>query len=83
MIRINLLPVRALKKKESMRQTLSILGLSLGLVVLVILFFHLSLANKINQVETQIAAYNEEIRKLKIDTKDVEKFVYEDIYCKF
>jgi type IV pilus assembly protein PilN len=74
MIRINLLPVRALKKKESMRQTISILALSLGLVVLVILFFHLSLANKINQVETQIASYNEEIRKLKIDTKDVEKF---------
>jgi type IV pilus assembly protein PilN len=74
MIRINLLPVRALKKKESMRQTISILALSLGLVVLVILFFHLSLANKIKQVETQIAAYNEEIRRLKIDTKDVEKF---------
>ncbi len=74
MIRINLLPVRALKKKESLRQTVSVLTLSLGLVVLVILFFHLSLSNKINRVESQNADYREEIRKLKIDTKDVEKF---------
>jgi type IV pilus assembly protein PilN len=74
MIRINLLPVRALKKKESLRQTISVLALSGGLVVLVILFFHLSLANKISRVESQNAAYSEEIRKLKIDTKDVEKF---------
>jgi type IV pilus assembly protein PilN len=74
MIRINLLPVREKKKKESTRKMLSILILSLGLVALVIVFFHLSLSSQINQVQNQIAAYNEEIRRLKIDTKDVDKF---------
>jgi type IV pilus assembly protein PilN len=74
MIRINLLPVRALKKKETTRQMLSILFLSLGCVLLVILFFHLSLSSRLNKVEEQITVYNEEIKKLKIDTKDVNKF---------
>jgi len=74
MIRINLLPVRALKKKETTRQTLSILILSLGLLLLIIVFFHLSLSRQVNKVETQIAAYKEEITRLKIDTKDVNKF---------
>jgi type IV pilus assembly protein PilN len=74
MIRINLLPIRALKKKESTRQMLSVLFLSIGFLVLVILFFHLSLSREINKVETQITAYNEEIKRLKIDTKDVNKF---------
>jgi type IV pilus assembly protein PilN len=74
MIRINLLPVRALKKKETTRQMLSVLFLSLGGVLLVILFFHLSLSSRLNKVEEQITVYNEEIKKLKIDTKDVNKF---------
>lgn len=74
MIRINLLPVREKKKKESTRKMFSLLALSLGLVALVIVFFHLSLSSQINQVQNQVNAYAEEIRRLKIDTKDVEKF---------
>ena len=74
MIRINLLPVREKKKKESTRKMLSILILTLGLLALVIVFFHLSLSSQINQVQSQMTAYNEEIRRLKIDTKDVDKF---------
>ncbi len=74
MIRINLLPVREKKKKESTRKMFSILALFLGLVALVIAFFHLSLSSQINQVQAQIKAYNDEIQRLKIDTKDVEKF---------
>ena len=74
MIRINLLPVREKKKKESTRQMFSILALSLGLVALILAFVHLSLSSQINQVQAQITGYNEEIKRLKIDTKDVEKF---------
>ena len=47
MIRINLLPVREKKKKESTRKMFSILALFLGLVALVIAFFHLSLSSQI------------------------------------
>jgi type IV pilus assembly protein PilN len=74
MIRINLLPVRALKKKESTRQMFSILFLSVGLLLVVIVFFHLALTHRMNKLEAQIVAYNEEIRQLRIDTKDVNKF---------
>lgn len=74
MIRINLLPVRALKKKESTRQMISILALSLGCVILVILFFHFHLSSQISNVESQISVYSEEIKRLKVDTKDVNKF---------
>jgi len=74
MIRINLLPVREQKKKESTRKMFSILGLALLLLGVIMVFFHLSLASQISQVQGQMTAYNEEIRRLKIDTKDVEKF---------
>ncbi len=74
MIRINLLPVREKKKRESTRKMFSILFLSLGLAALILIFVHLSLSSQINQVQGQIVAYNEEIKRLKIDTKDVEKF---------
>ncbi|MDH4265888.1 MAG: hypothetical protein OEW45_09650, partial [Deltaproteobacteria bacterium] len=74
MIRINLLPVRALKKKETTRQMLSVFFLSVGGVVLITLFFHISITSRLNKVEDQITVYNEEIKQLKIDTKDVNKF---------
>ncbi len=74
MIRINLLPVRETKKKKTTRQMFSILALSLGLVALILVFTHLSLSSQINQVQAQIVGYNEEIKRLKIDTKDVDKF---------
>ena len=74
MIRINLLPARALKKKESTRQFFSILVLCGILAVIVIAYLHFSLTNQINKVNNQILSYNEEIKQLKIDTKDVNKF---------
>jgi type IV pilus assembly protein PilN len=74
MIRINLLPVRALKKKESTRQMLSILSLSVGLLIVVLFFFHFHLSRQIAELERKITGYNEEISRLKIDTKDVDKF---------
>jgi type IV pilus assembly protein PilN len=74
MIRINLLPVREKKKKESTRKMFSLLILSLVLVAAGITFFHFSLYNQINEAQRQITAYNEEIKRLKVDTKDVDKF---------
>jgi type IV pilus assembly protein PilN len=74
MIHINLLPVRALKKKETTRQMISTLLLSIGLLIIIIVFFHLSLSREISRKDAQIAAYNEEIKRLKLDTKDISKF---------
>ena len=74
MIRINLLPVREKKKKESTRKMLSVLVLCLGLAGAIIAFFHFSQASQLNEIQTQITAYNQEIERLKVDTKDVDKF---------
>ena len=52
----------------------SVLLLSIGLLVVVIVFFHLSKLREINKMNAQMAAYNEEIRRLRADTKDVNKF---------
>jgi type IV pilus assembly protein PilN len=73
MIRINLLPVRAIKKKESTRQMFSVLLLSIGLLVGIIVFFHLSQLREISAMDAQIAAYNEESRRLRLDAKDINK----------
>jgi type IV pilus assembly protein PilN len=74
MIRINLLPVRAMKKKRTVRQMVSVILLSSGLVVLIMVFFHLSLSSQIATTEDQIKHYREEIARLKVETKDVEKY---------
>jgi type IV pilus assembly protein PilN len=74
MIRINLLPVREKRKKESARKMFSILFLTLGLTALILAVFHFSLSNQINDVQRQMTAYSEEIKRLQIDTKDVDKF---------
>ena len=51
MIRINLLPLRASKKKETVRQQLSILGLSMFGVLVVGLFLFLLLGTKISNAK--------------------------------
>ena len=73
MIRINLLPHRK-KPKDLMVRMLVVAAFSLGAVAAVIVFVHLTIASRISQLERQMAAYNEEIKKLRIDTKDVNKF---------
>ncbi len=74
MIRINLLPVREKKKKESTRQMLFILVGVAFLVAAAIVFVDISLSSQIDKVQNQITAYQEKIRNLKITTKDVDKF---------
>lgn len=74
MIRINLLPIRAQKKKESARRVIMALALSLVGVALALLSLHLSLTGRIARVEAQVASYQEEIRRLRVETKDVNRF---------
>lgn len=65
MIRINLLPVRASKKKETIRQQVSILALSVGGVLLVGLLLYFMLMAKISATTTQIESSENELRSLK------------------
>ena len=73
MIRINLLPVRAAKKKETLQQQLIIAGLSLGVVLLAIIYMEVSISNKIDDVNKKIASINQEINKLKKEEKYSEE----------
>jgi len=51
MIRINLLPVRAAKKKESLRQQASIAGLSIVLLLLILGVFYFSLYSTVSSLK--------------------------------
>jgi type IV pilus assembly protein PilN len=81
MIRINLLPVRASKKKETIRQQISILVLSVVGVLVVGLSMYGLLRTKINTAKTQIEASEKEIASLKakIGTIDNIKKLQADV----
>lgn len=65
MIKINLLPLRASKKKETIRQQVSILIISLVGVLIVGLSAYAVLVNKIGAAKTQIERSENEIKSLK------------------
>ena len=75
MIRINLLPFRAARKKENIRRQVSVFFLTFLLVVIVLGWYHIFLGGrisdlnaKIKHTQTQIAKYdkiNQEIAQIK------------------
>lgn len=81
MIKINLLPLRASKKKETIRQQVSVLVLSVIGVLVIGLSVYGLLLNKINNTKAQIASSESEIKllKAKIGTIDNIKKLQEDV----
>lgn len=65
MIKINLLPVRAAKKKETAVQQLTILGLAVFLVLAVVLTMYVVKRAQITATKNDIAAANNTISELK------------------
>jgi len=65
MIRINLLPLRASRKKETIRQQISILVLSLGGVLIIGVVLYALMGAKISTATTQIDSSENEIKALK------------------
>ena len=74
MIKINLLPVRAAKKKETLRQQISVAAMSLVLVLIVIGYFHFRIVKNIAEVTTKIASTEGELQKTKAQIGEVSKF---------
>ncbi len=74
MIRINLLPVRDQVKKEGKRQMFSVAVLSVGLTAAAIAYLWVSQINEIAQMAAQIQSHQDEIKRLQVDTKDVDKY---------
>jgi type IV pilus assembly protein PilN len=75
MIRINLLPFRAARKKENVRRQLSMFFLTFALIIVAVIYYNILLSNKIQSMKVrnentsaQIAKYekiNKEIASIK------------------
>lgn len=74
MIRINLLPVRAEKKKESIRRQLSIGFLIIILAISIMAYLQVSLSKKVDAVRQELAQVQEEIRKYQKLMEEVRSF---------
>jgi len=63
MIRINLLPFRAARKKENVRQQVSMFLLSLFLVLILLVWQHLNLGGEIEQLDAEVKETTAELTK--------------------
>ena len=63
MIRINLLPFRAARKKENIRRQVSIFMLSLVFLLIIFFYYNFSLSNKIDSLNTNIKNTKTELAK--------------------
>jgi len=73
MIRINLLPVRAAKKKESIRFQLTVAGLATFLVLAVSMAAYLVVASEASSLKGQIASGQQELDQLKKKIGELSK----------
>ena len=77
MIEINLLPVRAARRRESIRLQISIAGLTIFLIIVCIVLLQASLKKRENAVDKQTALVKEEITKLEKVVGEIEKLKQE------
>jgi len=63
MIRINLLPFRAARKKENIRRQVSIFMLSLVFLLIIFFYYNFSLSNKVGSLNTNIKNTKAELAK--------------------
>jgi type IV pilus assembly protein PilN len=83
MIRINLLPFRAARKKENIRRQASIFMLSLAFLLIIFFYYNFSLSNKVDglnanikHTKTELAKYtkiNDEIAQIKKKLNNLKK----------
>jgi type IV pilus assembly protein PilN len=83
MIRINLLPFRAARKKENIRRQVSIFMLSLVFLLIIFFYYNFSLSKKVDSLntnikhaKTELAKYNEindEIAQIKKKLNNLKK----------
>lgn len=73
MIRINLLPFRAARKKENVRRQISIFSLSLVLVAIGLFYYHLTLSRKIDLLNTQVDSVKQALKKNRKAAKEVDE----------
>ncbi len=72
MIRINLLPFRAARKKENIRRQVSVFLLSLVLVLIVLGWIHFYLQSKQQKLSTNVAEVKEELKLYKQKDREIK-----------
>ena len=73
MIRINLLPFRADRKKENVRRQVSLFLLSMVLLLVVAFYYNWVLSSKINKFNKKIKATNAELTKYNEINKEIAR----------
>ncbi len=73
MIRINLLPFRAARKKENIRRQVSLFLLLIGLIAAGLLVVHFYMGRWVDSVEKKLAQVNAEIKKYEEIGKQVDE----------
>jgi type IV pilus assembly protein PilN len=71
MIRINLLPFRAARKKENIRRQVSIFLLSLAFLLIILFYYNWTLGNKIDGLNAQIKNTKSELEKYDKINKEI------------
>jgi type IV pilus assembly protein PilN len=71
MIRINLLPFRAARKKENIRRQVTVFSLFLVFVILTLFYGHWYLNGRITKLENKVAQTKKEVKKYKKITNEI------------
>jgi len=71
MIRINLLPFRAARKKENIRRQVSVFFLSIFLVLITLVYYNFSLGGQIKKLKADIDETQTEVQKYKKITNKI------------
>lgn len=73
MITINLLPVRAARKKENVRRQVSVFLLCVALAICVLAYVTISMSHKISRIERDIETTETELKKYQAKAKEAAK----------
>ena len=74
MIKINLLPARAAKKKENIRQQISIAILSFVFALIAWGWYQFVLVNKVSRANEEIVSINKKMKAMKVQADELKKF---------
>lgn len=73
MIRINLLPFRAARKKENIRRQISVFFLSFFLMLAVLIYYNIHLGGQIKDLKADVDDTKKEVAKFQKITKQIEE----------
>ncbi len=73
MIKINLIPFRAARRKENIRRQISVFLLSLLFISVVLVYYNTTLGSKISELESNIASTKKELKATQRKARQVDQ----------